>query len=141
MPSHDDEFRLIRELWENAPDDDIVEALFVYPDDHVPAVREIILEVARARGLDNPDSAVLRRLRNTRDAAVSEAAEATACTVNGASLSCRICGFDRFRERPAQLNAAFATFLGLDWLQESVRCVVCARCGYIHWFAVEEATR
>jgi hypothetical protein len=55
----------------------------------------------------------------------------------GRPLKCLICGRDRFHTREAQLNTAGMTFLGLDWANESGVCVICANCGYIHWFLRE----
>lgn len=57
-----------------------------------------------------------------------------ACRVKGRELKCLVCGHDRFVEKEAQLNTASATFWGLDWLNKSGVCAVCAECGYIHWF-------
>jgi hypothetical protein len=55
----------------------------------------------------------------------------------GRSLKCLVCGHDRFWQREAQLNTAGMTFLGLDWANASGICVVCANCGFIHWFMEE----
>ncbi len=55
-------------------------------------------------------------------------------TIGTIQLRCAICGYDRFREREAQLNTAAATFFNFDWANASAVCYVCAQCGYIHWF-------
>ncbi|MGB9887202.1 MAG: hypothetical protein ACPLPT_07580 [Moorellales bacterium] len=55
----------------------------------------------------------------------------------GKNLSCHVCGHDKFWRRRAQLNTAVATFFDLDWANPSATCLVCARCGYIHWFLPE----
>ncbi|MBN1508152.1 MAG: hypothetical protein JW955_14975 [Sedimentisphaerales bacterium] len=47
---------------------------------------------------------------------------------------CTVCGNDRFRRPKALLNTSWATFLGFDWANRQADCVVCSRCGYIHWF-------
>jgi predicted nucleic-acid-binding Zn-ribbon protein len=52
----------------------------------------------------------------------------------GKDLRCQICGNDQFWRREAQLNTAFATFLGFDWANPSATCLICNSCGYIHWF-------
>ncbi|MCR4419423.1 MAG: hypothetical protein QHH27_03000 [Clostridia bacterium] len=52
-------------------------------------------------------------------------------------LACQVCGHDRFWRRQAQLNTAVATFFDLDWTNPSATCLICARCGYIHWFLPE----
>lgn len=59
---------------------------------------------------------------------------ATPAQVSGIDLRCEICNHDRFFERQAQLNTAVATFFSLDWANRTARCLVCERCGYVHWF-------
>lgn len=54
--------------------------------------------------------------------------------VNGRALACTVCKHDVFNQRSAQLNTAGATLFGLDWANESARCLVCKSCGYVHWF-------
>jgi predicted nucleic-acid-binding Zn-ribbon protein len=52
----------------------------------------------------------------------------------GKVLSCLVCGHDEFHERDAQLNTPGMTFFKLDWLNTTGQCLLCDRCGYIHWF-------
>ena len=33
------------------------------------------------------------------------------------------------------MNTRGLTFMGWDWANKAARCLVCERCGYIHWFA------
>ena len=54
--------------------------------------------------------------------------------VAGRDLRCLVCDGTQFWCRRAQLNTALATFFKLDWTNESAHCLVCADCGYIHWF-------
>lgn len=54
--------------------------------------------------------------------------------VEGRELQCEICSHGLFFEREAQLNTAAASFFNLDWANRTARCLVCAKCGYIHWF-------
>lgn len=54
-------------------------------------------------------------------------------TVAGRQLRCQVCDYTRFFEREAQLNGAAAHF-GLDWATPKATCIVCERCGYVHWF-------
>jgi len=49
-------------------------------------------------------------------------------------LECLVCGYNLFQQRQVQLNTAVATFFNLDWTNPSALCLVCDRCGYIHWF-------
>lgn len=59
---------------------------------------------------------------------------ASAITKAGKLLTCSHCGCERFYERSAQLNTAGATFLGLDWANQSARVYVCRDCGHLEWF-------
>jgi hypothetical protein len=52
----------------------------------------------------------------------------------GIQLTCEICTHDRFFEREGQLNTAVASFFNFDWVDATARCLVCANCGYVHWF-------
>ena len=52
----------------------------------------------------------------------------------GEKLICQVCGFDLFFMRKGQLNTALASFFNLDWTNPTANCVVCGRCGYVHWF-------
>ena len=63
--------------------------------------------------------------------------EAEPAYVDGKSFHCLVCGGDRFRRRRSQLNTALATLFSLDWANRSATCVVCADCGYIHWFMTD----
>ena len=55
----------------------------------------------------------------------------------GKEFNCQVCRNDKFWRREAQLNTAAATFFGFDWANESAICLVCAKCGYIHWFIAQ----
>ena len=63
--------------------------------------------------------------------------EAEPTYVDGKPLHCLVCEGDRFWRRRSQLNTALATFFSFDWANRSATCVVCADCGYIHWFMVD----
>ena len=49
-------------------------------------------------------------------------------------LNCLVCGHNEFWQREAKLNSTAAELFGLAWANTSAACVVCANCGYIHWF-------
>ena len=51
---------------------------------------------------------------------------------DGLELQCLICNCELFWYRQTQLNTA--TAIELDWFNRSAICLVCDRCGYIHWF-------
>ncbi len=54
--------------------------------------------------------------------------------VLGNDLNCLVCGSDTFWQREAKLNTGTAEFFGIAWANTSAACVVCANCGFIHWF-------
>ena len=53
------------------------------------------------------------------------------------SLRCQVCSGETFYTRKAQLHTAFASFLDLEWIAPSCTCVICSRCGFVHWFFPE----
>ena len=57
--------------------------------------------------------------------------------VAGIDLRCQICEHDHFFERQGQLNTRALTLFRLDWINPAARCLICANCGYIHWFMSE----
>lgn len=54
--------------------------------------------------------------------------------ITGNSVRCQHCAYDQFLERKALLNTAGLTFFNLEWANQSARLLVCARCGFLHWF-------
>jgi predicted nucleic-acid-binding Zn-ribbon protein len=59
--------------------------------------------------------------------------------IAGRPLKCLVCNGERFEQHKAQLNTPGMTFMGLDWANKTGLCLVCTRCGYIHWFLPELA--
>lgn len=57
--------------------------------------------------------------------------------IAGVDLHCQICEHDRFFERKGQLNTRALTFFRLDWINPAACCLICANCGYVHWFLPE----
>lgn len=55
-------------------------------------------------------------------------------SVAGFQIRCEICRNDYFFQRDAQLHTAVASFFDLEWVAPMAKCLVCSRCGYIHWF-------
>jgi predicted nucleic-acid-binding Zn-ribbon protein len=51
-----------------------------------------------------------------------------------APFRCQVCRNDTFWQRQAQLHAGVATFFNLEWASPTCTCVICSRCGYVHWF-------
>jgi len=60
--------------------------------------------------------------------------EAEEISILGRTLRREICHHQRFWQRKAQINTAVATFFNFDWANPEATCLVCERCGYIHWF-------
>ena len=52
----------------------------------------------------------------------------------GRELRCHVCDNTEFMKREGQLNTAMASAFNLDWANVSGICVICSRCGFIHWF-------
>lgn len=50
-------------------------------------------------------------------------------------FACTVCGHDHFHKREAQLHSQTASFFNLEWTGPTTLCLICDRCGYIHWFA------
>jgi predicted nucleic-acid-binding Zn-ribbon protein len=48
-------------------------------------------------------------------------------------MRCETCHHDRFYSREGKITTAM-TFFDLDWANASATCIVCERCGYVHWF-------
>ncbi len=128
------EREIMRDIWELSSDEDILTALFTSPDEYKPEALEIIRTIAKERGIDNPDPALLETLSKADPADQPAEEPGREVEVLDRSLTCRVCDHNRFRERNAQLNTALASFFGVEWMNRSARCFVCARCGYIHWF-------
>lgn len=55
--------------------------------------------------------------------------------LHGNAFQCLACGHDAFYRRSSLLNTAGMTFAGLEWLNREASNLICASCGYIHWFA------
>lgn len=60
--------------------------------------------------------------------------EAGPVSILGNQMTCEICGHDQFYQREGKISTTGMTLLDLDWLNQSANCVVCATCGYVHWF-------
>lgn len=65
---------------------------------------------------------------------IFDKAEPGPVEILGTPMRCEICGEDRFYQREGKIQTTGMTFFELDWLNASANCVVCARCGYVHWF-------
>ena len=52
----------------------------------------------------------------------------------GRALRCPHCQHDLFYQRSWLLNTPGMTFFGMEWLNDSATCYVCAQCGRIEWF-------
>jgi hypothetical protein len=61
-------------------------------------------------------------------------AEPQQVQILGSPMRCEICHHDLFYQREGKIQTTAMTFFDLDWLNASANCVVCAQCGYVHWF-------
>ncbi|WP_040163741.1 hypothetical protein [Microbacterium gorillae] len=62
------------------------------------------------------------------------AAASTFTLANGTALACLVCRNDTFTRHAYKLQTTGMTLLNLDWANDDATCLVCASCGFIHWF-------
>jgi hypothetical protein len=55
-------------------------------------------------------------------------------TFDGKTLTCVVCGGNRFDARDSILNSRGSELFGLGWTDEKATNFACTRCGYIFWF-------
>ena len=55
----------------------------------------------------------------------------------GLQITCLHCQHERFELSKALLNTRGLTFFDLDWLNADANTLICKRCGFIHWFAMD----
>lgn len=60
--------------------------------------------------------------------------EAKPFNIAGIQIRCEICHHEKFYEREGKIQTTAMTFFELDWANASATCLVCERCGYVHWF-------
>lgn len=58
--------------------------------------------------------------------------------IMGNWFKCQVCSHDNFYQREGKVQTTALTFFDLEWLNASANCVVCARCGFVHWFLPTE---
>jgi predicted nucleic-acid-binding Zn-ribbon protein len=58
--------------------------------------------------------------------------------LQGRPFACQVCQHDTFWQKKAQLHSGVATFFNLEWAQPTCQCVICSRCGYVHWFMPQD---
>ena len=62
-------------------------------------------------------------------------AEAESVDVLGRTLRCEVCHHTKFWRQTANLHGAVSAFFDVEWLTgRKATCIICERCGYIHWF-------
>jgi hypothetical protein len=64
-------------------------------------------------------------------------AEPETMELRGKPFRCQACGHDTFYRQRAQLHSPLATLFGVEWTGNGCTCVICAECGYVHWFLWE----
>jgi predicted nucleic-acid-binding Zn-ribbon protein len=61
--------------------------------------------------------------------------------VGDISLTCPVCGHDKFDRREMLINTSGMTFLNMDWLNSSACALVCQKCKRIELFAETPSAR
>jgi hypothetical protein len=121
----------LRRAWAKASDDEIIKALFVHRHEYEPEAIEILADLARQRGIEPPRGQALAALR--QEAAPAEDGDLREFLVLDQPLACVVCSYDRFREQALPTGAPSAT-RGAEAPGKPTHCVICGRCGYMHWF-------
>ena len=62
--------------------------------------------------------------------------DATPVEVDGQKLKCLMCGHETFHKRRSHIDTALVTSMNPEWLDRQAYCLLCDRCGFIHWFLV-----
>jgi predicted nucleic-acid-binding Zn-ribbon protein len=55
-------------------------------------------------------------------------------TLDGKTLSCLVCGNNRYHARGSLLNSRASELFGLAWASDKATNFICTNCGYIFWF-------
>lgn len=54
--------------------------------------------------------------------------------VEGQSLKCLMCSHESFHKRKTHFDVALLTGMSSDWSESTGYCLICDKCGFIHWF-------
>lgn len=54
--------------------------------------------------------------------------------INGQPARCQMCGHDEFHRRKTHVDTALQRSLNPEWSDSPGYCLICDRCGFIHWF-------
>ncbi len=65
---------------------------------------------------------------------LGSASEPTTVDIHDRPFQCQVCRHDFFWRHDAQIHTPGATFFNVEWANRIATTVVCARCGYVHWF-------
>jgi ribosomal protein L37E len=58
--------------------------------------------------------------------------------VKGQHLKCLMCAHESFHKRKTHFDTALIGGLNPEWSDSEGHCLVCGRCGFIHWFMVSK---
>ncbi|MFM7099795.1 MAG: hypothetical protein ACKOET_08810 [Verrucomicrobiota bacterium] len=54
--------------------------------------------------------------------------------LHGRPARCLMCGHEEFHLRKVQVETALHRSLNPEWSSHPGYCLICDRCGHIHWF-------
>ena len=60
--------------------------------------------------------------------------EPAATEIDGQQLKCLMCQHEGFHKRRSHIDVALSSAMNPDWADRQTYCLVCDRCGFIHWF-------
>ena len=58
--------------------------------------------------------------------------------VNGQPFKCLVCAHENFHKRKTHFDTALFSGLQPEWSDSQGHCLVCGRCGHIHWFMTQK---
>jgi hypothetical protein len=54
--------------------------------------------------------------------------------IDGQPLKFLMCQGEAFHKRRSHIDVALSSVMSPDWADRETYCLVCDRCGFIHWF-------
>lgn len=94
---------------------------------------ELISEILAERGVELPPQEEVTE-EPVRVVADDEGDEPLAADEPRLVLRCVVCGSGKMRSTTKLMNSRAMTFVDLDFLDDQAHCLICRRCGFVHWF-------